>query len=183
MISDLQTRKLDRAIGHLDIDGDGTIEWEDWIELATRITAAFGQSPATPKGAQVVSAFEQLWQSLLSNLDIDGDRRIRPAEWRAGMTSAFITDRDGYVANFRPAAQAVFGLADTDADGQLSKDEFARFQRAFHTQEQDIEAAFNHLDANGSGSLSVNELVTAAEQYYRGADPDAHGNWLYGPIT
>jgi Ca2+-binding EF-hand superfamily protein len=99
------------------------------------------------------------------------------------MTSAFITDRDGYLANFHPAAQAVFGLADTDADGWLSKDEFARFQRAFRTPEQDIEAAFNRLDANGSGALSVSELVDAAEQYYRGTEAAAHGNWLYGPIA
>ncbi|MEV0457926.1 EF-hand domain-containing protein [Catellatospora methionotrophica] len=183
MISDLQSRKLDRAFGHLDVDGDGTIEWEDWIELATRITAAFGQSPATPQGARVVSAFEQLWQSLLSNLDLDGDRRISPQEWRAGMTSAFVTDRDGYLANFQPAAQAVFGLADTDADGKLSKDEFARFQRAFHTPERDIEAAFERLDTDGSGTLSVSELVDAAEQFYRGAAAEAHGNWLYGPIA
>jgi hypothetical protein len=64
----------------------------------------------------------------------------------------------------------------------LGRDEFAAFQRAFGTADDDIDAAFARLDTDGSGSLTVAELIAAAEQYYRGNDPDANGNWLYGPI-
>lgn len=182
MLTSLQEVKLDRAFGHLDVDGDGAIDWEDWIELATRITGAFGRSPSSPQGAEVISAFEQLWQALLANLDLDGDRRVTPPEWRAGMAQAFIDDHTGYTANFRPAAQAVFQLADTDGDGELGPAEFRALQRAFGTAEPGIDAAFERLDTDGSGTVTVAELVAAAEQYYRGADPDATGNWLWGPI-
>ncbi|MBB5868975.1 Ca2+-binding EF-hand superfamily protein [Allocatelliglobosispora scoriae] len=182
MLTILQERKLDQAFGHLDVDRDGAIEWEDWIALATRITSAFGQSPTTPRGAEVVSAFEQLWQALLANLDLDGDRRIDPVEWREGMAGAFIDSPDGYLANFRPAARAVFHLADTDGDGTLRPAEFHALQRAFGTADAAIDAAFQRLDSDGSGELTVDELVVAAEEYYRGADPDAPGNWLWGPV-
>jgi Ca2+-binding EF-hand superfamily protein len=183
MLNILQQRKLDRAFSHLDTDRDGVIEWEDWIELATRITGAFGQSPASAQGAEVVSSFEQLWQTLLSHLDLDGDRRISPQEWQSGMAQAFVNSEDSYRANFHPAAVAVFGLADTDNDGHLTLQEFLALQRAFGTGPDDAEKAFQHLDRDGSGTLTVEELVRASEQYYRGADSDAEGNWLWGPIS
>jgi Ca2+-binding EF-hand superfamily protein len=53
---------------------------------------------------------------------------------------------------------------------------------AFGTPSEDVEAAFDRLDLDQDGNISVTELVEAARQYYTSTDPDAAGNWLFGPI-
>lgn len=38
------------------------------------------------------------------------------------------------------------------------------------------------LDTDGSGALSVNELLAAMREYYTGRSADAAGNQLYGRL-
>ncbi|MFE9926686.1 hypothetical protein ACFYQA_35605 [Streptomyces sp. NPDC005774] len=53
----------------------------------------------------------------------------------------------------------------------------------FRTPPADRAAAFRKLDADGNGTLSVDELLGALRQYYVGPETDAAGNWLYGPVV
>jgi Ca2+-binding EF-hand superfamily protein len=55
-------------------------------------------------------------------------------------------------------------------------------QRAFNTPVSEISAAFNRIDTDGDGTLSTQELVAAIRAYYIGTDPEAPGNWLFGPL-
>ncbi|MGY0233766.1 EF-hand domain-containing protein [Longispora urticae] len=182
MTSTFQDTKLDKAFGHLDVDGNGVVEHADVLALGSRLFAGFGEAPTSPKGQQVLNGLETFWQTLLSATDLDGDRRISPAEWRTGMANAFIHDRAGFDAGLRPAAEAVMRLADTDGDGVVGLAEFHTLQAAFGTPAEQVAPSFARLDADGSGTLSVDELVAATRVYYTGADEDAAGNWFFGQV-
>ena len=97
------------------------------------------------------------------------------------MTAAFIAGPD-FDAVFRPAARAVAELCDTDGDGAVAFAEFGTALAAFGTEPADAETAFRRLDADGSGRLTVDELVTAVREYYTSELPTAAGNWLFGPL-
>ncbi|GIG56207.1 calcium-binding protein [Longispora fulva] len=180
MTTDFQNTKLDKAFGHLDVDGNGVVEHADVLALGSRLFAGFGEAPTSAKGQDVLNGLETFWQSLLSATDLDGDRQISPHEWRTGMADAFIHDRAGFDAGLRPAAEAVMRLADTDGDGTLGLDEFHTLQRAFGTPSEQVAESFARMDTDGDGALSVDELVAATRQYYTGADENAHGNWFFG---
>lgn len=45
-----------------------------------------------------------------------------------------------------------------------------------------VELLFDLLDTDEDGALSKEEIIAAAEQFYRCADPLAAGNWLFGPL-
>ncbi|GIG70061.1 EF-hand domain-containing protein [Phytomonospora endophytica] len=182
MINDLQTRKLDRAFGHLDVDKNGSIEYQDLIDLASRLLSAFEVTPASDKGQAVLDSFEGFWDAMVAAADMDGDRRLSPQEWRAGMSGAFIERDGGFDRSMRPAVKAVADLLDTDGNGTLSIEEFRAMQRAFGTAAEDVEPAFARIDTDGSGELTVGELVEAARQFYIGADESAPGNSFFGPI-
>jgi Ca2+-binding EF-hand superfamily protein len=183
MTTELQDRKLAKVFNYLDADGNGVLELEDILAYASRLMSAFSEDPTAPKGQAVLDSFHSFWQELLSSIDMDGDRRISPEEWQLGFASAYIDDPAGYERAFRPAAEAVLNLADTDNNGTLERDEFARVQTAMRVAGDDVDAAFDHLDADNSNSLSVDELLTAVQEYFTSADPDAPGNWFYGSLT
>ncbi len=182
MITDLQERKLDKMFRYLDADSNGALEFQDLLGYASRLTSAFEVSPAAPKGQAIVDGFHVFWEALLSAIDLDGDRRITLEEWRAGMTGAFIEDGEGFSRSLRPAAQAVMNLADTDGDGTVSRSEFSTSAEALGMGADDRDVAFDRLDVDGNGTLSVDELVGAVAEYFTSADPQVRGNWLLGAV-
>jgi Ca2+-binding EF-hand superfamily protein len=173
--------KLDRSFRRLDTDGNGHVGRADLQDIGARLIHGFGESPTSPKGKSVVVRLEAVWAELAAYADADRDGRISADEYQAGMTAAFI-EGPAFDPVFRPAAEAVAGLCDTDGDGRVDGKEFAVLQEAFNTPPEDVAAAFRRLDTDSDGGLSVAELVTAIRAYYIGTDPQAPGNWLFGPL-
>lgn len=179
--SALLVRKIDRAFEFLDTDGDGLIETDDVVALGGRLLTAFGETQTTPKGQAVVGSFGLFWTTLLAEMDADSDGQISPEEYRDGLSAAFV-EGPHFERVFRPAAEAVARLCDTDGDGVVGLDEFRKMHEAFGSSPQDTDAAFRKLDRSGDGTLTVQELVEAARQFYLSDDPNAVGNWLFGDL-
>lgn len=177
----LLRRKLDRAFGQVDVNGNGYVEYDDIVALATRLMDGFGEPPDGQKGKAVIDTFHEFWESLISAIDLDGDRRIDPEEWRAGMVGAFVERDGGFEAGLRPAAQATVTLADTDGDGVIGPAEFRVLQHAFGTTEEDADAGFSRLDVDSSGTITTEELVSASREFYTSSE-ESRGDWLFGPI-
>ncbi|MFG2205576.1 aldehyde dehydrogenase family protein [Streptomyces sp. NPDC048638] len=98
----LLDRKIDVCFGHVDANGSGSVDREDLLTLGTRLLSAFGESPTSPKGTALMNGMVQFWDALSDAADADGDQRLTPEEYRAGMKGAFINSSDGFNAAFRP---------------------------------------------------------------------------------
>ncbi|MBG6136575.1 EF-hand domain-containing protein [Longispora fulva] len=181
MTSELLIEKLNRGFAQLDVNGNGQIDRDDVLGLGSRILLGFGESPTSAKGIQVLDSYDALWEQLTAHADADGDGVISPQEYRDGMTGAFVHG-DKLDSVFQPAAEAVMRIADTDGDGTIDREEFETLLRAFGTDGADIDAAFAALDTDGSGQLTVDEMVAAAREYFTSEDPAAPGNLLFGQL-
>ncbi|KAB8192673.1 hypothetical protein FH608_024630 [Nonomuraea phyllanthi] len=181
MAIDLLNHKLDRAFDHIDASGNGVVEREDLLGLGARILVGFGESPTSVTGASLVDGFDEIWSALSRALERDADFSIARQDFRTGMVTAFVTG-DQYDAVFRPATMAVAELCDGDGDGRIGPGEFRTMLSAFGVAYDDVDEAFDRLDRTGRGALTVDELVLAAADYYRSDDPNAAGNWLFGPL-
>ncbi|MFC7587664.1 EF-hand domain-containing protein [Nonomuraea antimicrobica] len=181
MAIDLLNHKLDRAFDHIDAGGRGVVEREDLLGLGARILVGFGESPTSVTGASLVDSFDRIWSTLSETLDRDGYFGIARPDFLSGMTAAFVTG-DLYEPVFKPATVAVAELCDGDADGEIQPGEFRTMLSAFGVAYDDVDEAFDRLDRAGRGTLTVDALVLAAADYYRSDDPNAAGNWLFGPL-
>jgi len=180
MTNALQDRKLARAFGFLDSDGDGLVEKDDLIALGTRLLARFEESPTSPKAQNLATTFDRFWSTLVGELDTDHDGRISPDEYRSCIDAAYI-DGPHFEQMFRPGIEAVALLCDTDGDGRIGLAEFRRVHEAFGIEPAETEAAFRQLDTDLDGTLTVTEFIHAASEFYVGNNPGAAGNSFFGP--
>jgi Ca2+-binding EF-hand superfamily protein len=181
MVTEMQIEKLDRAFDHIDADRTGEIERDDLIGLGSRVLLGFGEPPTSSNGRQLIDTFDELWSEISAHADSDGSGSITPEEFRTAMIAAYI-DGQEFDQTFRPAAEAIAAICDRDGDGAIELEHFQTLQMAFGTPESDAVLAFHLLDRDHNGSLSVDELLLAAHEYYTSADPQAIGNSLYGPL-
>lgn len=180
-LTSLQDLKLDRAFAHLDVDGDGQIEREDVLALGARLLIGFGEAPTSPKGKDVLAALDVLWDELLDELDLGRDGRLTTDDFRDGMAEAFVHG-GRYDPVLGAAVDAVVRLCDRDDDGEIGRDELRTLHEAFGLGENATDVALSKLGLDGSGRISRAELQEAAREYYTGDDPEAPGNWLFGPL-
>ncbi|MEH2210439.1 EF-hand domain-containing protein [Nostoc sp.] len=178
---DLLDRKFDVCFTHADVNGNGILEQADVLALAARVATYLGEPMGSPKTQKLFQTFEHFWTHVQAKMDVDNDGQVTPEEWRNGLKS-FAEDSEAYKSAFHPLAKAIFTICDRDDNGFLEQSEFAKFHQAFGCKAANSQLAFQKLDSNGNGQLTVDELLIAWQEYYTSSDQNAGGNWLYGDV-
>lgn len=176
----LLDRKIDVCFGHGDQNNDGVLEMADALALAARIVAYLHEPFDSPKATALFQAFGTFWETVSQVMDADKDSRITPLEWRTGLK--VFQESKRFDEGFRPLAEALWSICDRDNNGRVTQKEFAAFHKAFGMSPEKSTEAFERLDRDHDGHLSVDELLQAWQEYYTSTDPEAPGNWLFGDI-
>jgi len=180
-LTELQQRKLNRRFELFDTDGNGFIERSDLEEIARNLCATYDPDMRSAAAHKVYSAYLNTWEQVMVPMDINSDGKISRDEFMTGTAQQTKTPED-YGRAFRPIIEAVTELCDRDGDGALNAEEFTSWLRACRVASGDADMVFAKLDRDGDGTLTVDELTMAFQEYWTSSDPDARGNWLFGPF-
>ena len=175
MSADVRERKLEKNFSLLDLDRDGYVDKSDLVGIVGKFCEAIGEDPHSSEVGAYREALDGLWQAL----DTDGNGRLTRDEYVSSMSA--IADQPGRLEELIvPVHRAFYNVLDEDNDGQVSKEEFVKMYQNSGMTPAEINEAFERLDTNGSGSLSVDELTNATLQFYRSSDGDEPGNFING---
>ncbi|WP_232667144.1 EF-hand domain-containing protein [Pseudonocardia sp. TRM90224] len=179
MATAIMQKKADRLFDTFDADHNGRLTRDDFTRMGSGMAAAGGDPEGSPRYAQVMAAYDRLWDGLRSNLDANADGEISREEFASSALW-------GSSAQFReliaPLADAIFAAYDTDGDGRLSRAEMLVAARAHSVSEADMMSFFDKVDTNGDGYLDRAEHMRSVEEFYTSDDPKAAGNILFGPV-
>ncbi len=178
MMGALLDRKYERLFALLDVNGDGVIAEDDFVLMAGRVRASFGEERSLAKGRRYADAMTHYWQALRATADTDGDGVIDRDEFRRAVLHVS-ADFDTLIG---PLYEAGFHFADRDDDGLVGRDEFAAVIAAVGVPERHAAQTFDLL-AGPDGTLTLERLMAAAARYYRGdGSADDAGDQLFGPL-
>lgn len=181
--TDILDRKLERAFELLDSDANGELVEADLLVLADRLAAAFERGDEPVRKGRLRTALHRIWQDHLAYMDDDGNGYVDVAEFTRGFRAAGSENREKFLADISEVVAAWMDLVDINGNGQIDVDEYRlMYDSAFGIPPEDLEYGFRQLDLDGSGELDEQELRQATEEYYTSTDPDAPGNWLFGPL-
>lgn len=181
MLTDLQRRKLTRYFRVYDIDDDGRIAAADFERVVENVRILHGLDTTSPAHRALRDAYLHRWAALRESADHDGDGGIDLDEWLAYWADVIRSD-ERYEVEVATTVRRMLELFDTDEDGVLRPPEFADFFGIYGLGADLARSTFEDLDADGDGVITRSELVEIGHEFYRGDDPDAPANRLYGPL-
>lgn len=181
MTEDILTAKIAHGFDYLDADNAGRIGEHDHVLMGKRAAAGLGHEPGSAEEAKTIAAYTGIWNDLHRPHLPEGQDHIDKATFVAS-TRSLADDPAAADATLGALARTYLSIADADANGRVSAEEFATFLRSHFPGlgQAEVDRAFAHLDRNSNGYLSADEFVRAVIEYWSSADPQAPGNWWMG---
>lgn len=177
MLTKLQKQKINHFFLVCDVDRDAHLTAADLDRVARNLAAARGHAEGSPPHQRVRERYGA-WGDAAAPFMIEGRLSMRAhLAWH----EALLADRAGADRVLGGIAEVIFDLLDDNGDGRISSEEFASFYRAYEIAEGVAGQAFARLDRDGDGSLSREEVLAMTREFYLSDDPNAPGNWLFGP--
>jgi len=180
VLTELQTKKLSRYFRVYDIDDDGRIGPADFARVIENVRALHGFTSDSEEHRRLAAGYAARWDGIAESADVDQDGGIDLQEWLT-YWDGVLADDARYEEEVRTLEARFFEIFDIDEDGAIGPDEFCNFFGVYGLSAALARQIFMDIDLDGDGEMSHEELMTMAREFYRGDDPDAPGNRLFGP--
>lgn len=180
MVSDLRRRKITRLFHMWDYNHDGVLERTDYEQAAQGIASVLGIPAGSTEMDTHMSAYMAGWEQLRQAAHPNGGDQVTLDEFVAA-TSQILADPVGFEAITMNSARNSIRLMDLDGDGRIARSEYLGVVTAYNMTNDEAEEAFRQLDRNGDGFITQEESVENTVEFFMSDDPQARGNWLFGP--
>lgn len=181
MFTDFQKRKLTRYFEFYDADKNGYIEQADYEVFARRVARVRGWAEGTPGYEIVLGRFVSEWEVLRSFADMSRDGRVSLHEWFDYHYYIYTIDQK-FRADEHDIINTIFETLDHNGDGKITENEFKIFYHIYGLDSALASEIFQRIDENSDGILTRNEIARLYRQFAHSDDPNALGNWLFGPV-
>ncbi|MFE5590319.1 EF-hand domain-containing protein [Streptomyces sp. NPDC056549] len=155
------TDRIGLVFSLFDADGNGAIESDDFDLMGERVAAALPHAGAGAKD-RLTAALGRYWETLVRELDADGDGRISPEEF-----TSVVLDPQRFDLVVDEFAEALAGLGDPDGDGQVTRPDFVALMTAIGFELPNIQALFEALGPVDGDRVGVAVWADAIRDYYR----------------
>jgi Ca2+-binding EF-hand superfamily protein len=181
MLTTLQTRKLTRAFHLFDLDQSGMMDRQDCELVVQATTQVMGYAPGSPEYITYHAEYMAGWDALLVLADSDGDQRLTATEFCTAF-GKLMAQPEQFNAVVLGFVKTAITLWDSNQDGKVSEQEYKNYLLTIQVTEAEAADAFRRLDLDRDGYLSREEIFQNMKEYYFTDDPNAPGNWFFGPF-
>ncbi|MFT5196706.1 MAG: Ca2+-binding EF-hand superfamily protein [Cellvibrionaceae bacterium] len=183
MLTDLQKAKFTKHFQIRDTDNDGFVTQNDYHKLTENIASILGWEANHSKKTQIDGIHHGVWEFFWKPADYNDDGRVSLEDHLTMMDSMVERSKEPEVLDqSRRHSQVLFETFDFGGNGQISAKEYGQFFKAAGVEAEWTDDVFKRLDMNSNGSISLDEFVLLHQQFFSSNDPDAPGNWFYGPL-
>lgn len=180
-LTPFQRRKLARMFAVYDLDHDGAIRRSDYTRRVEAVARLRGWTHRSPEYERNLKFALMEWEAMCESADIDQDGQVTLDEFlRYG--EIFLDDRDAVRSFSRGDAQLLFDAMDVDGDHRISAAEYRAYLDVCGVDPSAADAFFAYADLDEDGKITRVEMSHAVEEFLLSENPEAAGNYLFGPL-
>ncbi|WP_395358126.1 EF-hand domain-containing protein [Streptomyces sp. YH02] len=153
--------RVELVFSLFDADGNGVLESADFDLMGKRVIAAVPEAGDKAK-SKMLDAFRRYWETLVRELDANGDGRISSEEF-----TAIVLDPQRFDATVDEFADALAAMGDPDGDGFVERPHFTALMTAIGFQRPNIDALFDAFVPVDGGRIPVSTWADGIRDYYR----------------
>ncbi len=180
----LLRRKQVRAFEVLDVDGDGVVTPADTVRLANSFAGLTGNSPGSSRARQMVTAINEIWQTLLDNpVDVPDPRSLDVEQFVTVMANRIATMPDTTMLYIGVLTNLTFAMLDDDNDGLITKADTKRLgTEIVKLSEDEAEQTWVAMRTADPARMTYEEALIRVTDFITSTDPQSAGNRLLGPF-
>ncbi|WP_340381043.1 EF-hand domain-containing protein [Streptomyces sp. SS7] len=153
--------RVELVFSLFDADGNGVLESEDFELMGKRVIAAVPEAGDNAK-SKMLDAFRRYGETLVRELDANGDGRISPEEF-----TAIVLDPQRFDATVDEFADALAAMGDPDGDGFVERPHFTALMTAIGFQRLNIDALFDAFEPVDGDRVPAVTWADGIRDYYR----------------
>lgn len=176
---DVRRKKLSYLFDILDANKNQLLQPDDFVYVAERMSDILEYEKDDKQRLQLKFKATRIYIQLLTDMG-KMDVSIDKDEWINFFTSDIQLETNAAKRYIFRTAAYIFMLFDQNADKVISKKEYLDMFTVYQIQLDQLENAFDKLDTNHDGQISMDEMIKGLEDFFLSADPEAAGNWIFG---
>ena len=182
MLSEFQREKLTYFFNLLDLSRNGSLQLEDFSEIAERVREQLGYDYSGDEYRFIVNKAVHFFHQLLRDIPKPEKQGIDLEQWLEFFDKRIVNgnDRDFQEEYLENVIGFLFDLFDENHDGYISVEEYADLFLMYGIDIKYSAKSFINLDLNRDDRLSKNEILHAVEVFFTSDDPSEKGNWVFG---
>jgi len=180
-LTPFQKHKIRRLFSVLDVNRDGRVDRNDYVRRVQGLARLSGWTEGSPEYERNLQYVLQEWESVRDSADLDDSGAVTIDEYLR-YADIYLDDPDAVSAYARGDVQLLFDAMDTDGDGAITVNEYRAYLKACGVDASAADVFFQHADTDKDGYITRDEMSQAVEEFLSSEDPNAPGNFMFGPL-
>lgn len=180
IFSETQKRKVHHLFNVLDIDRNGQLQPNDFVNVGKKIVKQLGLKENARGARLILLKSHRLFVQLLTDLH-NPELTLTLWDWIAFFRDQVESEDEGILDHYiQRTSRHIFDLFDVNKDKHISREEYANMLTIYNIPHDMAIQGFEELDANGDGLISVEEMIEGLNNFFKSEDTDSKGNLIFG---
>lgn len=180
VFSETQKRKIHHLFNVLDIDRNGQLQPNDFVNVGRKIVAQLKLKENSRNARLILLKSHRLFVQLLTDLH-NPELSLTLWDWIAFFRDQIESGDDRILTHYiQRTSRHIFDLFDMNKDRLISREEYANMLTIYNISHKVAIQGFEELDTNGDNYISADEMVEGLGNFFRSEDSEAKGNLIFG---
>ncbi|MEM7297543.1 MAG: EF-hand domain-containing protein [Bacteroidota bacterium] len=180
IFTETHKRKVHHLFNVLDIDRNGQLQPDDFVNVGRKIIAQLELSKDSRIARVILLKSHRLFVQLLTDLD-NPEMNLTLWDWVEFFRNQIDSSNGKILKHYiHRTSRHIFDLFDMNRDKMISREEYANMLTIYNIPQNTAEQGFEELDSNGDGFISSDEMVEGLKNFFTSGDINAKGNMFFG---